>query len=308
MSGHHHHHGHDHHHHHPVLTDALQRAFVLGIALNVVFVLVEVLAGLYTGSLALLTDAGHNLGDVGSLFISLFAFRLSKKASNSQYSYGYRKSTILASLANAVLLLVAVGGIGIEAIHRLNAPVQIPGLQVALVAGIGVLINAITAWLFFKDQKKDLNVKGAYLHMAVDAAVSVGVVISGLIMYYTSWSLIDPIISFIILLVILGGTWSLLKESLRLSLDGVPPSIDLEDISQKAQGIEGIKTIHHVHVWAISTTENAMTAHLVFDEKTEREKWCSIKEIFRHEMEHMNIQHITLETESETEPCKNMNC
>ena len=307
MSGHHHHHG---HHHHVDLhsMDSLNRAFLIGIALNVVFVIVEAVAGFTMGSLALLTDAGHNLSDVGSLLISRMAFRLARLSPNEKYSYGLGKSTVLASLSNAILLLIAVGGIGFEAVRRLNNPVEIPGLQVAVVAGIGVVINTATAWLFHKDQETDLNVKGAYLHMAADAAVSVGVLLSGVLLHYTGWTIIDPIISFIILTVILVGTWSLLRKSILLSLDGVPPGIDLEEIRQKAKALPGVKDIHHLHVWPISTTRNALTAHLVFYEAMDKDEWFAVKSAFKHDLLHMNIHHVTLETACETEDSSDLDC
>ena len=200
-----HEHGHEHHHHGPIEPGRLNRAFYIGIGLNVVFVVLEVSAGFFTKSLALLSDAGHNLSDVGSLGLSLLAFRLARLRPRGHFSYGYQKFTVLASLINGLLLLLAAGGIGYEAIRRLFSPPQVPGLAVAAVAAVGVLVNAASAWLFHRDQEKDLNVKGAYLHLAADAAVSAGVVVAGLAMYFLGWWWIDPAISFFILAVIL---WS----------------------------------------------------------------------------------------------------
>jgi cobalt-zinc-cadmium efflux system protein len=301
-----HSHGHDHHHH--IAPDRLNQAFILGIGLNLAFVVVEVAAGFHTQSLALLTDAGHNLSDVGSLGLSLLAFRLARLRSSNRLSYGYRKFTVLASLINALLLLVAVGGIGFEAIRRLHAPPVIPGLSVAAVAAIGIVVNTLSAWLFFRDRHNDLNVKGAYLHLVADAAVSAGVVLAGLAMYFAGWSWLDPLISFVVLAVILWSTWGLLRESVLLTMDGVPADIKLDDIRLAALKIEGIKDIHHIHVWAMSTTENALTAHLVVEDGLPKGMSQTLKKKFRHVLEHMNIRHATLETEGAGEDCEFKDC
>lgn len=304
-----HHHDHEHHHHHgPIEPDAMNRAFFIGIGLNLAFVVVETIAGFATGSLALLTDAGHNLSDVGSLGLSLLAFRLARVRPSERFSYGYQKSTVLASLVNGLLLMVAVGGIGYEAIRRLSEPPQIAGLTVAAVAAAGIVVNGLSAWLFHRDREKDLNVKGAYLHLAADAAVSAGVVAAGLGMYWTGWRWLDPAISFLILAVILWSTWGLLRESISLSLDAVPGKISLEKIRAVALKIRGIKEIHHIHVWAMSTTQNALTAHLVLEEGLSSEEVHSAKKHFRHELEHMNINHATLETEGVAEECESKEC
>ena len=302
---HHEHHG---HHHHPAPNGRLNQAFAWGIGLNIVFVLVEVVAGFKTGSLALLTDAGHNLSDVGSLLLSLFAFYMARRQTTKIYSYGFRKFTIWASLFNGLLLMAAVGGIGYEAIRRLAEPPQIPGFTVAIVAGIGILVNSVSAWLFHRDKEHDLNIKGAYLHLAADAAVSAGVVVAGLLMQWTSWQWIDPAISFIILAVIVWSTWGLLRDSFRLALDGVPPKIDPLEIRNAALKIKGIVDIHHLHIWAMSTMENALTVHLVLKEGLAPENAAQLKDQFRHELEHLNIRHATLETEYESEDCQDKDC
>lgn len=299
---------HDHHLHHTVPEGRLSRAFAWGIGLNLVFVLVEAIAGFQTGSLALLTDAGHNLSDVGSLLLSLFAFHLARRQATKRYSYGFRKFTIWASLLNGLLLLAAVGGIGYEAIRRLADPPEIAGFTVALVAGVGILINSISAWLFHRDKDQDLNIKGAYLHLAADAAVSAGVVLAGLLMQWTNWQWLDPAISFLIIAIIVWSTWGLLRDSFRLALDGVPPQIDPVQIRQAALKINGVTDIHHLHIWAMSTMENAMTAHLVLEEGIAPEQVSKLKEHFRHELEHLNIQHATLETEYESEDCQDKDC
>jgi cobalt-zinc-cadmium efflux system protein len=304
-----HHHGHEHHHHHsPITAERLNFAFQIGIGLNLLFVIIEAGAGFATGSLALLTDAGHNLSDVGSLGLSLLAFRLARVRSNERFSYGYRKFTVLASLINGLLLLLVVGGIGYEALRRISEPPQVPGLTVAAVAAAGILVNGISAWLFYRDREKDLNVKGAYLHLAADAAVSAGVVAAGFAMYFTGWRWLDPAISFLILAVILWSTWGLLRESISLTLDAVPEKIEVEKIRAAALNIKGIKSVHHIHIWAMSTTENALTAHLVLEEGLSGEQTQNVKKRFRHELEHLDIQHATLETERETEECECRDC
>ena len=253
------------------------KAFVIGIILNVSFVVVELVIGFLSHSLALVADAWHNLGDAASLGLSLLAFSLSKIKSNQRYTYGYRKSTILASLANAILLMIAVGVIGYEAVQRLLAPQPTEGGKMAIVAAIGILVNGFTAWLFMKDKDKELNMRGAYLHMASDAIVSLGVVVAGIIIVYTGWTWVDPLISLAIMLIIVLGTWNLLKDSIRLSMDGVPVGIDLEKVRSVALKIPGIKDIHHIHIWAMSTTTNALTAHLVTENNLTDERLTRLK-------------------------------
>ena len=261
-----------HHHEHNHQLISLNKAFIIGITLNIAFVIVEFGVGFYYNSLGLLSDAGHNLGDVASLVLAMLAFRLQKVHPNSRYTYGYKKSTILVSLLNAVILLVAVGIIIAESIDKLFHPVSVDGSAIAWTAGVGVVINALTAWLFMKDKDKDLNVKGAYLHMAADALVSVGVVASGIIITYTGWSIIDPIIGLGIAVVIIVSTWGLLHDSLRLSLDGVPVGIDAQKIQQLIMEQPGVENCHHLHIWALSTTETALTAHIVIDNITQLEE------------------------------------
>ena len=309
---HHHDHDHDHgfslahHHHHEVDISQVGSTFVAGIVLNISFVIVEGAVGIWKHALSLQADAWHNLGDVAGLALSLLAFRVAKMKSNQHFTYGYRKSTILASLANAILLLIAVGVIGYEAVDRLMAPVHTEGLAMAWVAAIGILVNGFTAWLFMKGKDKELNMKGAYLHMASDALVSLGVVIAGVIIYFTHWYWLDPVIGLGIMVIIVMGTWSLLRDSLRLSLDGVPSGIDLNKVRSVALHIPGIKDIHHIHVWAMDTTTNALTAHLVVDASLGEQGLVKAKHALRHDLEHLNIQHVTLETEAkncETEDC-----
>ena len=301
MAGHHHHEEHNHshgghHHHAPVLTN-LNRAFIIGIVLNSAFVIIEVVAGITTNSLALLTDAGHNLADVAALALSLIAFRLSKVKADEHFTYGYSKTTILVTLVNAVVLLVGIGGVGYEAVLRLIKPEPTQGVPMAVVAGIGIVINSLSALLFLRDKDHDLNVKGAYLHMASDAVVSLGVVIAGVLIYYTHWFWLDSVVSIVIMVVILYGTWSLLTDSLRLSLDAVPRNVDMDKVRAGLTKMAGVTGIHHIHVWALSTTTNALTAHIVIDEKLSDEEEKQIKDKIKHNLLHQNIQHATLETE-----------
>ncbi|MEO6404792.1 MAG: cation diffusion facilitator family transporter [Ferruginibacter sp.] len=300
-------HNHSHHQHNVVLTN-VNRAFIVGISLNFIFVVIEVIVGLSIHSLSLLSDAGHNLADVAALALSLLAFRLLKVRSNEKYTYGYRKTSILFALFNAVVLLVSIGAIMYEAIHRFLNPEPIPGITISIVAGIGIVINATTALMFLRDKDKDINIKSAYLHLMSDAIVSLGLVIGGIIIYYTEWYWVDSVLSSIIAIVILLSTWRLLKDSLRLSLDGVPSQIHLDELKKVAIAIEGVKDFHHIHVWAISTTENALTGHLVLQHSISVEREQQIKHDLKHKLLHNGIHHITLETEREGEHCEKEEC
>ena len=292
---------HSHQHSHAINAESLNKAFIIGIVLNLAFVVIEFAAGFWFDSLALLSDAGHNLSDVVSIVLALLAFRLAKVKANERYTYGYKKSTILVSLLNAVILLVAVGAIVIESIHKLSNPAVVPGGAIAWVAGVGVLINAFTAFLFMKDKEKDLNVKGAYLHMAADALVSVGVLVAGIVISRTGWYIIDPIIGLIVAVVILISTWNLLHDSLRLTLDGVPTSIDSQKVVKAIRALPGVDDVHHIHIWAISTTENALTAHIVLKQP---EGMQEVKHLIRHRLEDFGIGHATLEFEVPGEHCE----
>jgi len=300
-------HGHHHHHDHTPKLDHLNNAFIIGIVLNSAFVVLEVIAGLWSHSLSLLTDAGHNLSDVAGLALALLAFKLSKVSSNREYTYGYKRSTIIVSFFNALVLFIAVGFIGYEAIMRFIHQEAVEGGTMAWVAFAGIGINGFTAWLFVKDKDKDLNVKGAYLHMAVDAIVSFGVVVSGIIIYFTKLYWIDSVVSLIVAIIILRGTWSLLIDSLRLEMDGVPKEMDLEKIKQELMKAQGVVDVHHIHVWALSTTENALTAHLVIDQNSVS-TFDSIKHDLRHRLEHLSISHSTFEPEFSDEKCLHVDC
>jgi cobalt-zinc-cadmium efflux system protein len=298
--------GHHHHDHAPKIEN-LNKAFILGIVLNSAFVAIEVVVGLMSHSLSLLTDAGHNLSDVAALALALLAFKLTKVSANAKYTYGYKRSTIIVSFFNALVLFVAVGFIVYEAIIRFIHPEHIEGGLVAGVAFIGIGINALTAWLFVKDKDSDLNVKGAYLHMAMDAIVSFGVVISGLIIYFTNWWWLDSAVSILIAITILSGTWSLLVDSLRLEMDGVPKEMNLEKIKNELLKGKGVVDVHHMHVWALSTTENALTAHIVIDPE-QINNFDSIKDDLRHRMHHLSISHSTFEPEFSEAKCAHEDC
>jgi cobalt-zinc-cadmium efflux system protein len=298
---------HDHHHHELKISD-VSRALVFGIILNIIFVIVETITGFWYDSLALLSDAGHNFSDVIALVLALAAFKLLSIQPTKEYTYGYRKTTIWAALANAVLLLVAVGMILWASVDRWMHPVEVDGVTTALIAGVGIVINGLTAWLFVKDKDKDLNIKGAYLHMLADTLVSVGVVFSGLVIWQTNWYWVDTITSWVIVLMILLSTWGLLKDSIRLSLDGVPKEIDGSKLRVQILKIKGVLSMHHTHIWALSTTENAMTAHLVIDRTCTFDDAATIKQEIRHFLTHENIQHVTLELEKEGETCSAKDC
>lgn len=245
--------------------------------------------------MALISDAGHNFSDVIGLLLSLVAFKLMQKKKTRTFTYGYKKATILSSFLNALLLFVAVGYIIFESIRRFENPQVLEGNTVAVVAFVGILINGFTAFLFLKDQKKDLNIKGAYLHMVADMLVSVGVLIGGLVISSTGWYFIDPIIGIIIAVVIFIGTWKLFKDSLRLSLDGVPMGVETAEVIESMKRVEGVRNISHVHLWALSTTQNALTAHVLVDKGISREDYYRIKNELKAKLEDFHIDHSTLE-------------
>lgn len=224
--------------------------------------------------------------------------------SNERYTYGYRKTSILAALLNSVILLVSIGIIAYEAIRRLIHPQPVPGLDIALVAGIGIIINFSSALLFFKGKDDDLNVKSAYLHLLSDALVSLVIVIGGVVMYFLKWYWLDSLLSLFVVVVILVSTWHLLRDSLRLSLDGVPTGISLPEIKEMALKVKGVSDLHHIHIWAMSTTENALTAHLVLAPDITLDREPAIKKALKHALEHKNIHHITLEVERRAEDCE----
>ncbi len=289
----HHHHNHS---HEVNLQGSNQKAFIIGIILNLLFVVAELIAGFTTNSMALLSDAGHNAGDVASLVLSLISFWIARKKSSSVFTYGFKKTTVLAALANAVILLIAVGVIGYESVTRLLIKEEaVQGNAIAWIAGLGIVINAVSAFLFYRSQKNELNARGAYLHLLADALVSVGVVISGIVISYTHWYWLDPAMGLVVMIVILIGTWQLLKDSFKMSVDAVPSGMELDEIKKVIAGVKDVTNVHHVHVWALSTTENALTAHVSVNGKLSFEEKLQVIQETKHELHHHNIQHSTLE-------------
>lgn len=304
-----HDHNHSHAHSHgPTKLKSINQALIIGAVLNTAYVVVEFGAGFYYGSMSLVADAGHNLSDVASLLLSLLAFRLATVQSSATFTYGYRKSTVLASLTNGVLLMVTIGAIVWESIRRLHDPQPVAGAPVAWVAGLGIVVNLGSALLFFRDKDHDLNTKGAYLHLATDALVSLGVVVSGLLIRSTGWFWLDPVTGLIVAAVIFGSAWRLLADSVRLSLDGVPTDIDLAEVQTEIQNVRGVGDVHHVHVWAMSTTENALTAHLVLKPGLSTTDEMALKSEVRHRLQHLNINHVTLEIDTEAADCQDGDC
>jgi len=284
-----------HDHSHPHQHNNFSRAFVIGITLNVIYILVEVFYGLMINSMALLADAGHNFSDVLGLLLAWGAAYLAKTAVTEKLTYGFRKSTILAAFFNAILLMIAVGAITIEAIRKLILPAPVEGTTMMIVAGIGFIINAITALLFMKGKEKDLNIKAAFLHMSADAGVSLGVVIAGFVIVSTGWLWIDPAISLVIVLVITIGTWGLLKDSFHLSMDAVPTGIELKAVGNYLKSISGVTEVHDLHIWAMSTTEIALTAHLVIPDETKEDYF--LKKICGELHSRFGIEHSTIQIE-----------
>jgi cobalt-zinc-cadmium efflux system protein len=257
---HHHHRGPGHHHHAPA---SFGRAFAVGIALNTAYVAIEAVFGILSNSLALLADAGHNSGDVLSLGVAWMAARLARRPPSERYTYGLRGSSILAALSNAAVLLLATGAIAWAAIQKLLHPSPSAGSTMMLVAAAGVAVNGLTALLFASGGKGDVNIRSAFAHMAADAVVSLGVVIAGTLVWLTGWAWVDPAVSLVISAAIVAGTWSLMRESLDLALQAVPASVNRADVLAYLEALPGVSEVHDLHIWGMSTTENAMTAHIV---------------------------------------------
>jgi cobalt-zinc-cadmium efflux system protein len=301
-----HHHSHDHHLGHTHSDNHLRhgdpinpgRTFAIAIALNTIFVIVEFAYGFIANSTALMADAGHNLSDVLGLLMAWGAAILGRKAPNDRYTYGLRSTSILAALANAMLLLVACGAIAWESIQRFSQPPIVAGLTITLVAGIGIVINGLSAWLFVKGSKGDLNIRGAYMHMLADAVVSLGVVVVGLAMIFTDWYWLDPMISLVIVTVIVIGTWGLLRESTQLALNAVPTNVDISAVENYLHHCPGVCGIHDLHIWGMSTTESALTVHLVMPEGYPGDE--VMDDITRTLKERFSVQHSTLQMEQGT--------
>jgi cobalt-zinc-cadmium efflux system protein len=255
------HHGHNHGHSHAPADFGF--AFAVTTLLNFALVAVQIIYGLSANSIALLADAGHNFGDALGLLLAWGAHVLARRTPTERYTYGFRSASILSALINAVMLLVATGAIAWEAIRRLFDPSEVAGVTVMVVAGVGIAVNALSAWLLAAGRKGDLNVRGAFLHLAADAGVSVGVVIAGAVLLFLGWTWIDPVMSLIVSAVIVRGTWSLLRDSFQLSMDAVPPGIEPSEVRAYLEKLPGVASIHDLHIWAMSTTENALTCHLV---------------------------------------------
>jgi cobalt-zinc-cadmium efflux system protein len=290
-------HGHSHQHHH-YGQNKHGRAFAIAIVLNMVFVVLETAYAFIANSTALTADAGHNLSDVLGLILTWGADILSRKGPSERFTYGLRSTSILAAMANAMLLLVACGAIALEAVERISAPPAVAGMTVMAVAGVGIVVNGLCAWLFAGGSKGNLNIRGARLHMAADAAVSLGVVIAGMAMSFTGWYLLDPIICLVIVAVILIGTWGLLRESVQLALSAVPAHIDASAVEAYLRQCAGVTDVHDLHIWGMSTTESALTVHLVMPEGYPGDGF--IDEIAHTLAERYSLQHSTLQVEQGT--------
>lgn len=301
-------HSYEGHSHSVASLESINRAFYIGIGLNLVYTIIEFVVGFRINSLALISDASHNLSDVASLVISLLGLKLTQKAATYSFTYGYKKASILASFINAVLLVYIAVKIILEAIERFDAPPEMAGSMIIITATIGVIINALSAFLFYKGQKQDINVKGAFLHLLVDALVSVGVIVSGVIIHFTGWYTADVLTSLVVAVVILVSTWNLLTESVKLILDGVPQSIKVDKIRQIMESHPKVCSVHHIHIWALSSQENALTAHLVIEDSSTFEEIDQLKKEIRHTLQHEHIQHTTFEVELSKMKCKCDDC
>lgn len=279
----------------------IQRAFLLGILLNVAFIGVEIVFGLLADSLALLADAGHNLSDVLGLLLAWGATYLSRRRPTQSRTYGWRKSSVLAALFNAVILLIAIGGIAWEAVQRFSRPAPVAGMTIIWVAAVGLVINSLTALLFMSDRKQDLNIRGAFLHMTADAGVSAGVVAVGAGIFFTGWFWLDPVVSLVIVLIILAGTASLFIEAFNLALDAVPGHIDTPAVRRYLEQLPGVSHVHDLHIWAMSTTEVALTAHLIkLDTRNDDEMLMKIQQALD---ERFGIGHATIQWERSRRVC-----
>lgn len=281
--------------HHEHTSANYGRAFAIGIALNLGFVVIEGFYGWQASSLALLADAGHNLSDVAGLILAWIAIVISRLPPNGRHTYGWRKGSIMASFINAAILLVAMGSLGWEAIQRLQTHSPVDGITMMVVATIGVVINTATALLFMSGSKGDLNIRGAFLHMAADALVSLGVVLAGALYLWQGWSWIDPVLSLLIALVIIIGTWRLFKQSLHLLFDGVPEHIDVEAVRQYLLQLSGVRGIHDLHIWSMSTSEVALTVHLEMDAAPTDDSF--LQNLAEELHQRFDIEHITIQIE-----------
>ena len=296
-----HSHSHDHAHGQDHAPANFDRAFAIGVLLNSAFVLIEAGFGLWAGSMALVADAGHNLSDVMSLLIAWAASYMAQRPASPRFTYGYKSSSILAALANAGLLLVALGAILFETIDRLFAPAPVEGWTMIAVAGVGIVINTATALLFVSGRKHDINIRGAFLHMAADALVSLGVVVAGVLILVTGAMWIDPLTSFIIVVVIGYGTWGLLRDSVKMGLLAVPEGIDEAEVRGFLERLPGVTAVHDLHIWPMSTTETALTAHLVMPGGYPGDGL--LREAAGELEHHHRIGHVTLQVETGDGDC-----
>ncbi|HJT81528.1 MAG TPA: cation diffusion facilitator family transporter [Chthoniobacterales bacterium] len=278
------------------------RAFAWGVGLNAVYIAAEAIAGFAAGSLALLSDAGHNLSDVLGLLLAWGAHRLSQSGPTRRRTYGLRRTSILAALANALLLLAAVGAIVWEAVRRLIEPHPAGGLTIVYVAAAGVMVNAVSAWLFASGRKQDLNVRSAFTHLAADAGVSLGVVIAGVAIHFSGYVWIDPVVSLMVAAVIAVSTWSLLRDSVVLAIDAVPPDINPDEVAAYLENLEGVECVHHLHIWAMSTTETALTVHLVKPDAQIND--ALLGDIERELHDRFDIGHATIQFERDDQRCE----
>lgn len=306
MSDHHHHHDHAHGHAHSHAPASFGRAFGIGIGLNLAYVIAEAVAGLGSGSMALLADAGHNLSDVLGLAVAWGALRLAARPASPRYTYGLKRSGILAALANAALLLIACGAITVEAVRRLADPQPVPGGLVMAVAAVGIVINLGTALLFARGKDGDINIRGAWLHMMADAGISAAVVVSGFIMLRTGLDWIDPALSLVVVAVIVRGTWGLLRTSTAMALDAVPAGIDSAVVADFLKSRPGVATVHDLHIWPMGTTATALTAHLVMPEGHPGDTALAA---LAHDLEHrFGIGHATIQIETGAADCAAVAC
>jgi cobalt-zinc-cadmium efflux system protein len=299
--------GPDHSHDHKVSLDNINLSFVVAVSANLMFTVIEAVYAIITNSVSLLGDAGHNLSDVLGLLLAWGATYLASRKATELYSYGYRRTTILAAIINSVILVFAALYIAYESIDRLLSPAPIAEIVMMIVAGIGIVVNAGTALLFVKGRKNDLNLRGAFLHLAYDALISAGVVVAAIVIYYTGWLWIDPVMGLLIVIVIIGGTWGMLRDSVNLILDAVPQGIDRKAVHHYLQEIAGVSQVHDLHIWAMSTYENCLTAHLVMPENTLWDSEDSYGAIGTSLKEKFNIHHVTLQVEKDLE-CSNQDC
>ncbi len=289
-------HNHNHSHNHGSTVSNYNKSFAIGIGLNIMFVFIELFYGVIANSSALIADAGHNASDVLGLVFAWIAIWLAAKKPQGRFSYGFKKSTILISVLNAMILFVAVGFILWDAIGKFKNPEPVAGTQVMIVAGIGVVINTLTALMFIRGQKDDLNIRGAFLHMAADAAVSLGVVIAGLLIGYTGANWIDPVMSIVIVVIIVWGTWRLFIDSINLALDATPKNINIEKVKQSLLQLDNVVEIHDLHIWALSTSENSMSVHIISKNKDSDVLLSKIKDVLHDEF---HLTHTTIQIENE---------